>query len=191
MPQQPPPSARSHYAFSALLAVRAAREAVRVRRQGIGAVWRVLGRHQMAAALAAGPASARMLAEQGIRESAQALVQPAAFVTDLGVLESMAAEMEQDAEFQRLVESLTQDAARAAEQVMVAATPNVAHVRFLNLPSCSRCAVLAGRVYRYSEGFERHPGCDCVMIPTTVASPLVQDPTELAAQGLVTGLSQG
>lgn len=33
--------------------------------------------------------------------------------------------------------------------------------RLLNPPSCSRCAVLAGRWYRWDAGFERHPRCDC------------------------------
>jgi hypothetical protein len=51
--------------------------------------------------------------------------------------------------------------------------------------------VLAGRVYRYSQGFLRHPNCDCVMLPTTVAAPdLVQDPVELAKAGQIRGLSQ-
>src|SRR5690606_31251703 len=69
--------------------------------------------------------------------------------------------------------------------------PRVQHVRHLNLPSCSRCAVLAGRVYRFSDGFQRHPGCDCVMIPTTVAAPdLTYDPAQLARDGRVTGLSK-
>src|SRR5690606_8988113 len=60
-----------------------------------------------------------------------------------------------------------------------------------NLPSCSRCAVLAGRVYRYSTGFQRHPGCDCVMVPVTFASSdLTYDPLELARRGQIVGLSK-
>jgi hypothetical protein len=96
-----------------------------------------------------------------------------------------------DSEFDRLVASLVQDAGRAAESVAVAVRPKVVFVRYLTLPSCSRCAVLAGRVYRYSQGFLRHPNCDCVMLPTTVAAPdLVQDPVELAKAGQIRGLSQ-
>jgi hypothetical protein len=37
--------------------------------------------------------------------------------------------------------------------------------RMLNLPSCSRCIILAGQVYAWSDGFERHPNCDCVHRP--------------------------
>jgi hypothetical protein len=35
------------------------------------------------------------------------------------------------------------------------------------LPACGRCILLAGRLYRYSTGFRRHPRCDCQMKPVT------------------------
>lgn len=96
-----------------------------------------------------------------------------------------------DFQFDRLVESLVQDAGRAAQSVAVAARPEVGWVRHLTLPSCERCAVLAGRVYRFSQGFQRHPNCDCTMIPVTVASPdFTYDFRELALSGQVTGLSK-
>lgn len=52
------------------------------------------------------------------------------------------------------------------------------YVRMLNPPSCSRCVVLAGRFYRWSEGFQRHDMCDCVHIPAVedVADDLTTDP---------------
>jgi hypothetical protein len=51
-------------------------------------------------------------------------------------------------------------------------------VRMLTPPSCSRCAILAGRFYRWSDGFERHPNCDCTHIPATrdIAPSIVVDP---------------
>lgn len=39
------------------------------------------------------------------------------------------------------------------------------YVRMLNAPSCSRCIVLAGKWFRWNEGFLRHPRCDCQHIP--------------------------
>jgi hypothetical protein len=39
------------------------------------------------------------------------------------------------------------------------------YVRMLTPPSCARCIVLAGKHYRYSTGFQRHPRCDCVHLP--------------------------
>lgn len=42
-------------------------------------------------------------------------------------------------------------------------------VRMLRLPSCTRCIVLAGRFYRWNEGFQRHENCDCRHIPSVEA----------------------
>ncbi|QSE94188.1 hypothetical protein JWS13_39115 [Rhodococcus pseudokoreensis] len=58
------------------------------------------------------------------------------------------------------------DASRVATSLSIAARPGVGYVRMLNPPSCSRCAVLAGRFYRWNQGFRRHPGCDCRHIPS-------------------------
>lgn len=44
------------------------------------------------------------------------------------------------------------------------------YVRMLTPPSCGRCAVLAGKWFRRNTGFQRHPGCDCVHIPSAEAS---------------------
>lgn len=67
-------------------------------------------------------------------------------------------------------ETLVADAARAAEAVAFAPREWVTgYVRMLNPPSCSRCAVLAGRFYLWNDGFERHPRCDCLHIPASEA----------------------
>lgn len=132
-----------------------------------------------------------MLSEQAIDAAADALLNALAFVT---LPDQVALRLEQvnlDHEFDRLVASLVQDAGRAAEQVAVTVHPDIGYVRYLSPPSCSRCAVLAGRVYRYSEGFLRHPGCDCIHVPTTISNPaFLHDPVELAREGLVRGLSK-
>lgn len=186
-----PTSARKHYRWSALLAARAVRESRKVRAKGPGAVASVVAVHQATAARRAVPAVDLMLTEQAIDEATEALLNALAFVTlpDQVALRLEAVNL--DHEFDRLVAGLVQDAARAAEQVAITVRPRIGFVRYLNPPSCSRCAILAGRVYRYSEGFLRHPGCDCIHVPTTLANPaFVHDPVELARQGLVTGLSK-
>ena len=48
------------------------------------------------------------------------------------------------------------DAARAAAGVAITARPGIGWVRMVNPPCCSRCAILAGRWYRWSSGFQRH-----------------------------------
>jgi hypothetical protein len=39
------------------------------------------------------------------------------------------------------------------------------YVRMVSGSACSRCIILAGRFYRWSSGFERHPRCQCTNIP--------------------------
>ena len=84
------------------------------------------------------------------------------------------------------------DAARVASGVAIAARPQLTGwVRMVNPPCCSRCAVLAGRHYRWSSGFQRHPRCDCTHIPASesIAGDLTTDPDALARQGKITDLS--
>lgn len=71
------------------------------------------------------------------------------------------------------------DAGRGGASVGVAARPRVGYVRMLNQPSCARCTVLAGRFYRWSAGFLRHPRCDCRHVPSTedVAGDLRTSPS--------------
>lgn len=70
------------------------------------------------------------------------------------------------AEVEQLIASEIADAGRTASQVEFVTRPDWQnYVRMLNPPSCARCAILAGRIYRDLDGFQRHPGCDCVMIP--------------------------
>jgi hypothetical protein len=80
---------------------------------------------------------------------------------------STAQALDSGAGFLELVAKLqVADAARQAVGVMTASRPNLGGtVRVLNPPSCQRCAILAGRFYRWSKGFDRHPGCDCVNQP--------------------------
>ncbi len=93
----------------------------------------------------------------------------------------------------RVIRTQVPDAGREAASVATAARPAVqGHVRYLRLPSCGRCTVLAGRFYRWSDGFLRHENCDCVMLPTNEAPgrDLVSDPMDAFRRGDVRGLSQ-
>lgn len=75
------------------------------------------------------------------------------------------------------------DAGRAAIQIGMAATKEwVSYVRVVNLPACSRCIVLAGRVYPYSTGFQRHPSCDCGLIPFRRGDATPSSPSKLFEQ---------
>jgi hypothetical protein len=57
----------------------------------------------------------------------------------------------------------TAQAGRSADSAAGAVDSKVAgYRRMLVAPSCSRCIVLAGKWFRWNDGFARHPGCDCV-----------------------------
>lgn len=90
------------------------------------------------------------------------------------------------------VASMVADAARDAVGLGIAARPQIGgYVRMLNLPSCSRCAVLAGKWFRYNAGFPRHPRCDCRHIPSSEdrAGDFRTDPRKAVESGQVRGLS--
>ena len=75
------------------------------------------------------------------------------------------------ARLELLVHTQVSDAGKQAAGVAMFARPRVGYVRAVNPPCCKRCAVLAGKFFRVNQGFPRHPRCDCVHIPTTVAQP--------------------
>lgn len=77
-----------------------------------------------------------------------------------------------------IVRTEVADAGRVATGVEITATPTLGYVRMLNPPSCARCVVLAGKFYRWNQGFLRHPRCDCIHIPVSedAADDLTTDP---------------
>ncbi len=91
------------------------------------------------------------------------------------------------------VQTQLSDAARVAEGLAITARPSfTGYVRYLNPPSCSRCTILAGRIYKYSDGFLRHPNCDCFMVPVEAgvnASKYHTDPMEAFELGQISDLT--
>lgn len=100
------------------------------------------------------------------------------------------------ADLEQLILSEVADAGRTASQTEFVGRPQWQnYVRMLQLPSCPRCAILAGRVYRDLEAFDRHPGCDCVMVPVqnwqaAHDAGLVASFSDAFDKGLIRGLSQ-
>ena len=66
------------------------------------------------------------------------------------------------------------DTGRAAVRSAMAAY-DMSGVRVANLPCCGRCAILAGRVYHWSAGFQRHQNCDCTMAPKPGTQVIAED----------------
>jgi len=66
------------------------------------------------------------------------------------------------------VRTVVADTGRQADQVAMVGNLGVtAYIRVVELPACARCIILAGREYGVSNGFLRHPRCDCTMEPVT------------------------
>lgn len=71
------------------------------------------------------------------------------------------------AQLQRLTRTAVADAGRTAAQADLASRRGVGYIRMVNPPACDRCILLAGRFFRWNNGFRRHPNCDCVHVPST------------------------
>lgn len=171
-------------------------------RAGVAAqVFTIVSGAQYEAAAVADGSTDQLLAAQGIDPAAVATVAPSAFSgvasdgRDLGTLLDHAVwrslhavrtgtrpddALKVGGQFLELAAGLqVVDAGRVADGVAVAARPAVAGwVRMLSPPSCDRCVVLAGKFYRWDDGFERHPRCDCRHIPASedTAGELTTDP---------------
>jgi len=74
---------------------------------------------------------------------------------------AMAAGMTQ---LDRIVRTEVADAGRTADQIALTTHGAKGYVRVVTLPACARCILLAGKWYRWSEGFKRHEQCDCQMV---------------------------
>lgn len=210
---------REQAALAALVARRVGQLWSRVSPADVGA-WAALSPQavsvvvsgQLVAAQAAEGYVAASLGVQGVRVAADAVVAPAGFagMSNLGVpvaevldaprvraLTAIGAgappRVAVEAAgrgLQSAAVSLVQDAGRQADSVAIAARPRVGWTRMVQPPCCSKCAVLAGRFYRFNDGFQRHPRCDCRHIPAvedTVGS-VSTDPSALFGSGQVTGL---
>lgn len=148
----------------------------------------VLAGAQQAAAQAADGYVDEVLGEQGVDADAAGRVDPAALAgiasdgraldsllmsPAFGVLIAVGAGASQSralagglASLDMIVRTQVADAGRAADQVALVARPQATgYVRMMVGRTCSRCAILAGRRYRWNAGFNRHPRCDCIHIP--------------------------
>jgi len=136
-----------------------------------------------------------MLAEQNIDAPAVAEVNTAVLVGAASDGRPLGSLLEQAATLPALeLMAVTQvaDASRVAAGVEIAARPKVGWTRMVNPPCCARCAILAGKFFRWNQGFRRHPACDCRHIPTRedVAGDVRTDPQALFAQGRVSGVTK-
>lgn len=78
-----------------------------------------------------------------------------------------------------LADTEVADAGRGADSVAMAAEPRVeGFVRVVSGAACGRCAILAGRWYRWNAAFQRHPHCHCQQVPATDRASLAPHLTD-------------
>lgn len=177
----------------------------------VDAALRLVTAGQLAAARDAGTYLGQVLPQVGLPDEPVGVVDPAAFAgiasdgRDLGSLleepvvrarsagggaQGLAAGRSQ---LEMIVRTQIADAAREAVQVGIVARPAVGgYVRMLVGKSCPRCVILAGRWYRWSAGFQRHPHCDCKHIPAAEdrAGDWTTDPGAAISAGQVHGFTR-
>ncbi|MBT2485805.1 MULTISPECIES: hypothetical protein [unclassified Microbacterium] len=144
---------------------------------------------QYAAAVSGVAYVGTVLAETGVEAPAVARVSPIRFAggsTDGGELDSLLSGSVVKAKqavaeglapalaltaargwLQSVVMDTVRDADRQAVGAGITVRPKVqGWVRMLNPPSCKFCIVLGGQFYRWNQGFQSHPHCDCRHIPS-------------------------
>ena len=130
---------------------------------------------QMAAVEESERAVEAMLTEQGIDARSEFTVSPsslAGVASDGRDLASLLALADTAARFDLIVETQLADVGRHATAAAMGARPQVTgYVRMVEPGACSRCIILAGRWYRWSDGFARHPRCRCTHIPSNEDAP--------------------
>ncbi|MFF4246228.1 hypothetical protein ACFYY2_17420 [Streptomyces sp. NPDC001822] len=69
----------------------------------------------------------------------------------------------------RITSTQVADAGRGAVASGMAGRRTIqGYVRVVQPPACSRCVILAGKEFGWNTGFQRHPKCDCIHLPTTL-----------------------
>lgn len=136
-----------------------------------------------------------MLAEQGIDAPPDAAIRAAGFAetaSDGRSLTGLLQRAETIAALELMTLTQIADASRVAAGVGIATRQGVGWTRMVNPPCCPRCAILAGKFYRWNQGFLRHPGCDCRHVPTAETMPedVRTDPKELFRTGQVNGITK-
>lgn len=202
MPTQTLSSAAEAHRRQVILAAGAIAAVRRSRTQDAATLTRIIAAYQLIAAREGAAAVSPMLAEQGLStttEAGVALTLLAGYASSGYPLPDLLPKVTPGT-MARFVQTMIADAGRQGSALARYTRPSVTgYVRMLNPPSCPDCTVLAGKFYPDAGGvrfvevrpnvfatdrtgdsgpFQRHPRCDCLMIPSSeqVAGDLTTDP---------------
>jgi hypothetical protein len=185
---------RVQVALAAAAVVAARREANRTPER----IAQTIAAYQALAAQEAAASVTAMLAEQGISSTQAAGVATTALAGYASTGAPLAAAVDATSDLGMLAAGVVADTFRQTQMVAGFNRGQKGYVRMLNPPSCDRCIILAGATYYGNDGvmfhqvgsdwvkesngtpggFQRHPLCDCIMIPTSEdrAGDLTTDP---------------
>lgn len=176
-------SAVEYYSRQQRLTLAGLIRAEKAKGHGAKEIAKIIAAFQVLAVREASKGLTNMLDEQRIDITPLAVPTPSGLVGTSSAgfpLDSLFVAPTSDAVFQMIVATQLQDVARSAMGLGITARPRLGYVRQISAGACSRCAVLAGRFYRYSDGFLRHPRCGCKNLPTSegLASGAATSPDE-------------
>lgn len=175
-------SALEHYDRQQRITALGLIAARKARKRGNRTAAETVALYQLVAARDAADAVPRMLREQDIAADpvgAVNIASVAGTASDGRPLETLLDQAKTDSQFDLMVATQLQDGARIAAGLAIVARPTVTgYVRMINPGACSRCAILAGKFFKWNKGFERHPKCSCRHIPSSeaLAGDLTTDP---------------
>jgi hypothetical protein len=169
------------YRLQAEIAASAVVATKKVATRGPVAVADTMAAYQALAVQQGAQAISDQLAEQGISAPLVAGVAATSLVGFSSAGQPLEAVIPNVDNLARFVATMIQDAGRTGGSLAIAARPSVqGYVRMIGSDNpCSRCIILAGKFYRWSAGFDRHPLCRCIHIPVdeNVAGDLTTDPS--------------
>lgn len=148
------------------------------------------------AAIEAEAALEALISEQGLDAPPVARIDPGTFgrqTSDGRTLQGLVEQAQSAPSLETMAVTQIADTWRMATGAATVSRPDLTgYVRHVGPTCCSRCAVLSGKFFRWNAGFSRHPGCQCLNVPTTedAMSDLIETPQDLFDQGRITGLSK-
>lgn len=168
-------------------------QARRRRARSMAAVASVITAAQTESIVLAFDSTVGQLAEQDIDAPPVGTASLSSLLTNPAATVDLLEKTETPAKFDGLVQSLILQSGLTANLVDMIRRPAITkYVRVLVPPSCSRCAVLAGKTFSWFADFNRHPQCDCTALMSTDrnAEALVTDPMVAFRAGQIHGMSK-
>lgn len=125
--------------------------------------------YQLAIVREAINATTAMVEEQGLTPNPYGTVASTAlvgFTPDGRRIEGLFSQAQSVSQYEQMMVNTLRGSARTATSVAITNERSVdGFMRIMVPPTCQRCAILAGKWFRYGADFDRHVNCDCTQVP--------------------------